>query len=217
MLQQSFPARRWLLFILLLAVQGCSQGKYIYWKTPLPAPVEAVNGLLAYQYIALNQLDDSAVAAYCLQLTTQRSPGYQLFLLQLSCAQRWLAQQSNRAVPEFLLQYCAGAPLTALHMLESGEADNIEALLNGLSAFFADTQSLSQTVKQLEQATAVTTLLGWFLRRRLLPQLADVAPARILAIHQLYSRWCRDEIQILGQNKQLALSAFLTELKRLQG
>ena len=131
--------------------------------------------------------------------------------------QSWLAQQSNRAVPDFLLHYCAGAPLKALTMLESGEADQLELLLNHLAAFFNDTQSLSQTVKQLEQATAVTTLLGWFLRRRLLPQLADVAPARILAIHQLYSRWCRDEIQILGQNKQLALSAFLTELKRLQG
>ncbi|MDP2713986.1 triacylglycerol lipase [Rheinheimera sp.] len=97
MLQQNYLTRCLLLFILLLAVQGCSQGKYIYWKTPLPAPVEAVNGLLAYQYIALNQLSDSAVPAYCLQLSTQRSPGYQLFLLQLSCAQRWLALPLNTA------------------------------------------------------------------------------------------------------------------------
>ena len=92
MLQQSFPARRWLLFIVLLAVQGCSQGKYIYWKKPAPMPEEAVTGLLAYQYIALNQVADEAIADYCLQLTALRSPGYQLFLLQLSCAERWLAQ-----------------------------------------------------------------------------------------------------------------------------
>jgi pimeloyl-ACP methyl ester carboxylesterase len=105
MLQQSFPARRWLMFILLLTVQGCSQGKYIYWKKPLPAPVEAVNGLLAYQYIALNQLGDSAVAAYCLQLTAQRSPGYQLFLLQLSCAQRWLEQPLDKAQQAEALAY----------------------------------------------------------------------------------------------------------------
>ncbi|MGP9802232.1 esterase/lipase family protein [Rheinheimera sp. NSM] len=95
MLQQNYLTKRWLLFILLFALQGCSQGKYIYWKEPAQLPEEAVTGFLAYQYIGLNQVADEAVADYCLQLTAQRSPGYQLFLLQLSCAQRWLAQPLN--------------------------------------------------------------------------------------------------------------------------
>ncbi|PKM20745.1 MAG: hypothetical protein CVV11_04450 [Gammaproteobacteria bacterium HGW-Gammaproteobacteria-15] len=80
------------MLLLVIALQGCSQGKYIYWKKPAPMPEEAVTGLLAYQYIALNQVADEAIADYCLQLTALRSPGYQLFLLQLSCAERWLAQ-----------------------------------------------------------------------------------------------------------------------------
>jgi pimeloyl-ACP methyl ester carboxylesterase len=74
-----------------VALQGCSQGKYIYWKKPAQLPEEVVTGLLAYQYIGLNQVADEAIADYCLQLTALRSPGYQLFLLQLSCAERWLA------------------------------------------------------------------------------------------------------------------------------
>ncbi|GAB58580.1 esterase/lipase family protein [Rheinheimera nanhaiensis] len=80
-----------LILLLVIALQGCSQGKYIYWKQPAQLPEEAVTGFLAYQYIGLNQVADEAVADYCLQLTAQRSSGYQLFLLQLSCAERWLA------------------------------------------------------------------------------------------------------------------------------
>jgi pimeloyl-ACP methyl ester carboxylesterase len=89
---QRYRLSQLLILLLVVALQGCSQGKYIYWKKPAQLPEEAVTGLLAYQYIGLNQIADEAVADYCLQLTTQRSPGYQLFLLQLSCAERWLAQ-----------------------------------------------------------------------------------------------------------------------------
>ena len=89
---QRYRLSQLLILLLVVALQGCSQGKYIYWKKPAPLPEEAVTGFLAYQYIGLNQVADEAVADYCLQLTTQRSPGYQLFLLQLSCAERWLAQ-----------------------------------------------------------------------------------------------------------------------------
>lgn len=88
-------ARKWrgLAWVTLLVLcTACSSGKYIYWENTAPVHSEAVNGFLAYQYIGLNQLADEAVADYCLQLTAQRSPGYQLFLLQLSCAERWLAQ-----------------------------------------------------------------------------------------------------------------------------
>ncbi|HEY0923461.1 DNA polymerase III subunit delta' [Rheinheimera pacifica] len=129
----------------------------------------------------------------------------------------WLTQHSNRAVPEFLLTYCAGGPLKALSMLESGEADQLQLTLHNLNQFLADKLTLQDIVKQLDGVSELRQLLGWFLTQQLLPAMTGQDPQRILAIHQLYSRWCRDEMQILGQNKVLALSAFLTELKRLQG
>ncbi|PKM20307.1 MAG: DNA polymerase III subunit delta' [Gammaproteobacteria bacterium HGW-Gammaproteobacteria-15] len=129
----------------------------------------------------------------------------------------WLTQYSNRAVPEFLLTYCAGGPLKALSMLESGEADQLQLTLHNLNQFLADKLTLQDIVKQLDGVSELRQLLGWFLTQQLLPAMTGQDPQRILAIHQLYSRWCRDEMQILGQNKVLALSAFLTELKRLQG
>ena len=131
--------------------------------------------------------------------------------------QQWLAQHSNRAVPEFLLTYCAGGPLKALSMLESGEADQLQLTLHSLSQFLTDKLTLQDIVKQLDSVSELRQLLGWFLTRQLLPAMAGQEPHRLLAIHQLYSRWCRDEMQILGQNKALALSAFLAELKRLHG
>lgn len=131
-------------------------------------------------------------------------------------AQQWLQAQTNRVVPDFLLEYCAGAPLKALAMLESGEAEHIQLSFNALDEFFADTLSLSKLLKQLENLTELRALLGWYLRRTLLPAHSSNG-AKTLALHQLYSRWCRDETQILGQNKALALSALLTALKKLAG
>lgn len=93
MLQQQ-SSWRWLaILVIALVCQACSQGKYIYWRQAAPAQTEAINGFLAYQYIALERVADSAIADYCLQLTSQQTSGYQLFLLQISCAERWLAQE----------------------------------------------------------------------------------------------------------------------------
>ncbi|MDP2713582.1 AAA family ATPase [Rheinheimera sp.] len=131
--------------------------------------------------------------------------------------QHWLAQQSNRAVPDFLLAYCAGGPLKALKLLESGEAYKLQTLIQTLQQFFAGQLALADCTKQLESSSELRQLLGWFLRRHLLPALTTQEPQRVLAIHQLYNRWCRDETQILGQNRPLALSALLTELTRLRG
>jgi DNA polymerase III subunit delta' len=131
--------------------------------------------------------------------------------------QHWLAQQSNRVVPEFLLAYCGGAPLKALALLESGDADKISAAQQGLEQFIAGDLSLADCIKQLEAISELNQLFGWFLRHHLLPLTVGQDGQRQLAIHQLYSRWCRDATRILGQNKQLALGAFLTELKRLKG
>ncbi len=87
--------------------------------------------------------------------------------------------------------------------------------LNSLQHYLSGQLSLSACVKRLDSITELTPLLGWFLRQQLLPALSGTEPAKLLALHQLFSRWCRDEKQILGQNKQLALSAWLTSLKRL--
>jgi DNA polymerase-3 subunit delta' len=131
-------------------------------------------------------------------------------------AHHWLQTHSNRAVPDFLLDYCAGAPLKALALLESGEAEHIQLSFNALDGFFADRLSLPLLLKQLDKVSEMRALLGWYLRRTLLPAHSNNG-AKTLALHQLYSRWCRDETQILGQNKALALSALLTALKKLAG
>lgn len=132
-------------------------------------------------------------------------------------ANDWLRQQTNRAVPDFLLTYCGGGPLKALALLESGAADQLQAALQHLTQYLQQQLSLTDCVKQLEQSEGLSQLLGWFLRRQLTLAANVSNPQRLLAIHQLYNRWCRDDSQILGQNKQLALSAFLIELKRLHG
>ena len=129
--------------------------------------------------------------------------------------QQWLAQQSNKAVPDFLLTYCAGAPLTALRLLQSGGAETLQQGLDSLQRYITGSLSLHDCVKQLESVESLTKLLGWYLHQQLLPALLVIDPARQLAIHQLFNRWCRDEKQVLGQNKQLALMTLLTSLKRL--
>ena len=130
-------------------------------------------------------------------------------------AQQWLVQQTNRAVPDFLLAYSAGAPLKALQLVETGAADKLQHGLHSLQQYIDSALPLADCVKQLEAITELTPLLGWFLRQQLLPALLGKEPARLLALHQLFSRWCRDEKQILGQNKQLALTTMLSSLKRL--
>jgi DNA polymerase III subunit delta' len=130
-------------------------------------------------------------------------------------AQQWLAQQSNQSVPDFLLAYCGGAPLKALALLESNEAGHISTALQALTQFITGQLTLGQCIKQLDTVTELNPLFGWFMRQQLRSANADLNPERRLALNELYSRWCRDAMQILGQNKQLALSAMLSELKRL--
>ena len=130
--------------------------------------------------------------------------------------QQWLQAQTNRQGPAFLLAYCGGGPLQALSMLESGEADQVELALHGIGQFIAGQHSLEQLVKQLDTVSSLAALFGWYLRQSVLPLMIGEKAARLLAIQQLYRRFCRDERQIIGQNKALALSAFLCELKRLQ-
>ena len=117
-------ARRWrgLAWVTLLVLcQGCSSGKYIYWKNTAPLDSEAVNGFLAYQYIALNQHPDDIIAEYCLQLTQQETSGYQLYLLQLSCAQRWLAQPLDKTQQTKAIHYFNRALLPLVRLVITGD------------------------------------------------------------------------------------------------
>lgn len=130
-------------------------------------------------------------------------------------AQQWLTRHSNRPVPEFLLAYCGGGPVEALRLLENGDADKIQLALTHLQQFFRNEFALHDMVKLLDSSTQSRHILGWYLKMQLMPAASQVSFARQQQMYQSYSRWCRDEQQILGQNKPLALSALLTELKRL--
>ncbi|MDP5190659.1 esterase/lipase family protein [Rheinheimera baltica] len=164
MLQQEHPSRLWLVVILtLIALQGCSQGKYIHWKTPVAAPVEAVNGLLAYHYIALNQLSDAEVADFCLQLATQQAPGYQRFLLQLSCAERWLAQPLSKAQQTQAIAYYNRAliPLVRAAISRSDTtAQNLQLKLQ------LDPDESGLTFEQLFLAADLQPYDGFMLRQQ---------------------------------------------------
>lgn len=127
-------------------------------------------------------------------------------------AQQWLSQQSQKPVPDFLLGYCAGAPLKALALLESGVAEETAALLVQLDAFIRGEQQLPELVKRLEQHPDTTTLFSWFIKQQLLLRQNQSHPQ---ALFDRLSQWCRDEQQILGQNKNLALTALLLDLPRL--
>lgn len=130
---------------------------------------------------------------------------------------RWIAQHSDRPLPDFLLEYCGGGPLKALALLNSGEAEQISTALQTLAHFTTGQITLPVCIKQLGNVNELNQLFGWYIRQQLRQQKNRLSADKQLAIHQLYSRWCRDAMQILGQNKQLALSAWLTELKRLLG
>lgn len=128
-------------------------------------------------------------------------------------AHHWLEQHSSRAVPDFLLRYSGGTPLKALAMLENGQADLIVPVLKALEQFFSGRLLLLSLVKQLDAITDIPAVLGWFLRQHLLAQQYEFA--RQKAITDSYNRFCHHGAIITGQNKSLALTAFLLEIKRL--
>lgn len=127
-------------------------------------------------------------------------------------AQQWLAQQSNKPVPPFLLAYCGGAPLRALQLLETGQSEHIHQVLQLLPSFIAGDYGLADMVKTLEAQAESTAILYWFVRQ-LGPSLAQNRNCQQL--FQRLAQWCRDEQQILGQNRTLALTALLLDVQRL--
>lgn len=127
-------------------------------------------------------------------------------------ALHWLHEHSGIAIPDFLLGYCEGAPLKALELLQSGAASEIAGLLQQLDAYLRGEQGLPELVKQLDQFGDTARLVSWFVKQQLAaaPKLTQAQ-----ALFDRLSQWCRDEQQILGQNKNLALTALLLDLPRL--
>ncbi len=127
-------------------------------------------------------------------------------------AQQWLVQQTTKPVPPYLLAYSAGAPLRALQLLESGQSEEIDQVLQGLTAFVDQDYPLAPLVKILEAQPETTNLLYWFVRQRWSTMNEN---RHCQQLFQRLAQWCRDEQQILGQNRSLALTALLLDLQRL--
>ncbi len=128
----------------------------------------------------------------------------------------WLMQQrSGQVAPQlldFLQDYCAGAPLHALSLLQSGRADVLWQLVAQLHTYLQRQQGLSELVKQLEAEPEAAQLLHWVIKQQLL---TSVPGPQQLPLFQRLAAWNRDEQVILGQNKTLAFTALLLELPRL--
>lgn len=126
----------------------------------------------------------------------------------------WLAEQCEKPIPAFLYRYTGGAPLQALALLEGSEAQHIATLLHMLQAFMQEEVALAVLVKELENRDDNRAILGFFIHDAL-QSAQSISAERLQRIYQRYYRWCRDEQQILGQNKSLALSALLLEIQRI--
>jgi DNA polymerase-3 subunit delta' len=125
--------------------------------------------------------------------------------------QQWLAQQSQQVVPEYLLDFCGGAPLKALSLLQSNLVPQIDILLANLQQYIVDGKDLLALVKKLEAYDDVVTLLSWFIRQ----QCIEHNHPKQIVLLQRFAQWCRDEQQILGQNKNLALTTLMLDFYKL--
>lgn len=126
----------------------------------------------------------------------------------------WLQRYTAEEIPSFLHQYSAGAPLAALALLQSAALPQITALLTQLNHYMAGQTELTEMVRGLESRSDSRQILGYFINSVLLRDPALSAERKQRAV-QRYMAWCRDEQQILGQNKALALFALLSEVKLL--
>ncbi|WP_213999753.1 DNA polymerase III subunit delta' [Arsukibacterium sp.] len=145
---------------------------------------------------------------------TIRSRCQQWLLAAGNAAQtaQWLRQQTSQAPPDFLVDYCQGAPLKALSLLADNTADSLGDSLKLLDEYVSGQLPLARVVKQLDGNAELSGLLGYYLRKRLAGPLEF---SRQQAVLTAYQRWCRDATRIIGQNSALALSGLLTELKTL--
>ena len=81
-----------------------------------------------------------------------------------------------------------------------------------LPQYIAGDYPLTDMVKTLEAQSEATTILYWFVRQ-FGPTLVDNRHCQQLFLR--LAQWCRDEQQILGQNRTLALTALLLDVQRL--
>lgn len=126
----------------------------------------------------------------------------------------WLASQVKVSIPAFIYRYTGGAPLTALALLTDADASQIASLLEQLHDYVSGKADLTLLIKALESRIDISNILGYFLTE-VLRERFTLSAERQQRIQQSYYRWCRDEQQILGQNRALALSALLLEVKAL--
>ncbi len=124
--------------------------------------------------------------------------------------QQWLQQHSADPVPDFLLEFCGGAPLKALALLETGEVLSLAAQLQQLQQYLQSGAGLQVLQKQLEAQEELPALLYYTLRHWTLQQQIPQ-----IQVFQRVAQWCRDEQKILGQNKSLALTTLLLDLHQM--
>lgn len=125
--------------------------------------------------------------------------------------QQWLHTQSPQGVPDYLLDFCGGAPLKALELLQAGQVQQIDSLLIVLTQYLTDGRDLLALVKKLEAHNDVVSLLSWFVRQQCFLN----NNSNQVALLQRFAQWCRDEQLILGQNKNLALTTLMLDFYKL--
>ncbi|MDP4537223.1 DNA polymerase III subunit delta' [Alkalimonas collagenimarina] len=152
--------------------------------------------------------------AMLLPTITSRCQRWAIGVNDVAEATTWLQQQSQQPLPDFMQPMAASAPLQALHWLQSEQAEEAKQLLQQLEQYVQNQLDLHTVVKALEKSAVLSVVLSWFIRQRL-PELISLPQQAHWQLLQYFQRWCRDETQILGQNKNLALTALLLELKRL--
>lgn len=126
----------------------------------------------------------------------------------------YLLTQQQGPIPDFIASFSGGAPLKALSLLQSSELETLQKLIAQLRQSIRTNEPLAPLIKQLDGRNDLALLLSYVLREQIMT-LPMLAPAKMQALQQSLFRFCRDEQQILGQNKVLALSALLTEWRAL--
>jgi len=143
-----------------------------------------------------------------------RCQRWDLAPLSTSQLSDYLRTQQQGPVPDFIVSFSGGAPLKALSLLQSSELETLQQLITQLQQFIRSTEPLAPLLKQLEGRSDLTLLLSYVLREQIVT-MPMLAPAQMQGLQHSLFRFCRDEQQILGQNKALALSALLTEWRAL--
>ncbi|WP_333607690.1 DNA polymerase III subunit delta' [Arsukibacterium sp.] len=129
--------------------------------------------------------------------------------------QAWLQQTTDKTLPDWLGAYSGGAPLRALQLVQSGQLETIIQQFSQLQAYINGELSLPELLKTLEKAENLTSIFGLLVQQQLNNGRVAGQFERQQALIQRYQQWCRDEKQILGQNKALMLSAWLVKLRQL--